>query len=117
MQSGQYGGQGGMSEQGMKPGMTGMSLSQDGCVLTCTASDCSFNRGLECYAKQIAVGDDHPKCDTYTQDMMAQPSKTEGIVMSCGVTQCNFNDQQHCGARGITVEMHQQHADCATFRP
>ena len=118
MQSGQFGGQGGTTgrESGGRS-MTGQTLDQDGCVLTCTVSDCSYNRELECYAQAIAVGDyDHPRCDTYTHDASAQPKRQEGIVMTCGVSVCNFNEQQHCHARGITVDHHSRHADCGTFR-
>lgn len=120
MQSGQYGGQGGMMNQGGQTGgqgAMGQRLDQDGCVLTCTVADCSYNKGLECWAKEIQVGDSHPTCDTYTHDGNAQPTNTEGTVMTCKVSMCNFNDDMHCHARGITVDHHSQHADCITFRP
>lgn len=108
MQSGQMGGQ----------GMMGQSLDKDGCVLTCTATDCAYNRGIECFAPQIRVGEDHPTCDTYEKGMAgSEASNAEGFVANCGVLQCHFNESKQCGARGITVDMHAQHADCATFRP
>jgi hypothetical protein len=95
------------------------SYSHDGCVLTCTAAECSYNEDLECHAQQIQVGDDHPTCDTYTtgQAMGFQKQQEESVVMMCKVAQCNFNTSDQCHARGITVDHHAQHADCVTFRP
>ncbi len=92
-------------------------MDADGCVLTCTMSDCSYNADMECWAPQIQVGDSHPTCDTYTHDDTARRSQTESMVAMCGVGQCTFNEDMHCHARGITVGQHSQHADCVTFRP
>lgn len=107
MQSGQMGGRGSM----------GQRLDQDGCVLTCTAADCAYNKDIECYAPQIQVGDDHPRCDTYEKGSGREATSQEGFVAMCGVALCHFNASQKCQARGITVDMHSHHADCATFRP
>jgi hypothetical protein len=94
-----------------------MLRDEDGCVLTCTAADCSYNRMLECLAPNIQVGDDHPTCDTFTHDQNVQRAQRESIVATCKVGQCTFNDQMECHAPGITVDHHSQHADCVTFRP
>ena len=94
-----------------------MMRNEDGCVLTCTVTDCSYNQSLECCAPQIQVGDDHPTCDTYTTQPNVQLIDHESIVGTCKVMECTFNDSQMCHARGITVNTHAQHADCATFRP
>jgi hypothetical protein len=89
---------------------------QDGAVLTCTVADCSYNQSLECWAPSIQVGEDHPRCDTYTQQEVSR-SAAAAIVGWCGVAECGFNEGSHCGARGITVDHHTLHADCVTFRP
>lgn len=116
-QGGIGGGQRGMSEQGLSGQGMRRALDQDGCVLTCTVTDCGFNKAEECWAQQIQVGDQHPTCDTFTRSTQVQQSQQEGIVMACRVSECNFNDSQNCHARGITVSTHTEHADCLTFRP
>ena len=70
----------------------------DGAVLTCTVSDCGYNRSLKCFAPSIAVGDDHPYCDTYTRDRVP-PAENEGFVSQCLTMKCDFNDAGHCSAR------------------
>jgi hypothetical protein len=87
----------------------------DGAVLTCTVSDCGYNKELRCFAPSIAVGDDHPFCDTYTKTVVP-PAETEAFVSQCMTTMCDFNDAYHCSARGVTLDCHAGHADCATFR-
>lgn len=89
---------------------------QNGCVLTCTVGECSYNQELECLAPEIMVGDDHPRCDTFTRDRISMATQ-DAIVMTCAVAACAFNDDQHCHARGVTVDHHSGHADCVTFRP
>lgn len=94
-----------------------MMRDENGCVLTCTVSNCSYNQELECRAPQITVGDDHPSCDTFTQQQQIKLAPQDAVVLNCGVDQCNFNESHACGARGITVDQHAKHADCVTFRP
>src|SRR5690242_17459622 len=89
---------------------------QNGAVLTCTVADCSYNKELECWAPEIKVGEDHPRCDTFTH-LAVQAAPRESVVARCGVTACDFNADTHCNARGITVSNHTAHADCMTFRP
>lgn len=91
-------------------------FSQDGCVLTCAVTQCSYNDAEECCAPDIQVGDDHPMCDTFTTSAV-QKTREESAVARCMVTDCNFNQGQDCHARGITVGTHSGHADCVTFRP
>jgi hypothetical protein len=90
---------------------------QDGAVLTCTVDDCSYNRVLECCAPTIQIGEDHPRCDTYTRLQMLDLQESAAVVGKCGVMDCGFNEGSRCAARGITVDHHSTHADCATFRP
>lgn len=88
---------------------------EDGAVLTCTVTACSFNNAMECWAPGIRIGDDHPRCDTFTH-LVVPTAPQESIVATCGVTDCDFNDARRCAARGITVSGHTEHADCLTFR-
>ncbi len=88
----------------------------EGAVLTCTVPGCGYNKELKCYAPSIAVGDDHPYCDTYTRDTVA-PAESESFVSQCLTMMCGFNDNSgHCSANGVTLDSHGDHADCATFR-
>ena len=93
-----------------------MMSTENGPVLTCRVEDCSYNRQDCCHAPKIDVGDDHPKCDTYTHDY-AQGQSDAPQVGSCKVFDCYFNQSQQCHAAGITVGFHNGHADCFTARP
>jgi hypothetical protein len=86
-----------------------------GPVLTCKVLDCSYNQFECCYAAQIEVGDDHPRCDTYTHEEAGAKSDI-AIVSQCHVQECYFNDSEICHAAGITVGVHRGHADCMTAR-
>jgi len=84
-------------------------------VMTCLAEECSWNCGDQCCAPSIEVGEDHPRCDTYT----TAPAKTTDVmaeVQDCKVSDCHFNHSMMCGAAGITLSTHSGHADCLTFR-
>lgn len=95
--------------------MERMMNSDNGPVLTCKVEDCSYNERECCYAPQIEVGDDHPKCDTYTREG-AQATAEMAMVGSCHVQECYFNSSEECHAAGITVGFHSGHADCMTAR-
>jgi hypothetical protein len=97
--------------------MMGEVVDRDGAVLTCIAAECTYNRLLECWAPKIAVGDDHPRCDTYTRAPAMDLGDTGSVVGWCGVKTCGFNHGSQCEARGITLDHHGTHADCSTFRP
>lgn len=86
-----------------------------GSVLTCAASDCTYNRSFGCHAPRIQVANDHPACSTYTHDAapIASPEAAVSLCLSMG---CHYNDHARCSAHGITVGTHAGHADCATFR-
>ena len=88
----------------------------EGAVMTCTVADCSYNKGMECWAPEIHVGNTHPSCDTFTH-LNVQAATQESCVTECGVTACDFNESKGCVARGVTLANHTTHADCITFRP
>lgn len=89
---------------------------EDGHVLTCSVTECTYNQGEVCHAPNINVGDMHPTCDTFTT-MSAQPIE-QGMpdVALCNVVDCKFNQNKDCVAPGITVSHHSGHADCFTYR-
>lgn len=88
---------------------------EEGHVITCLARSCSYNSECECDAPSIQVGDDHPRCDTFTTAPMPQ-SDAEPLVGTCAITDCHFNRSSSCEAAGVTMTMHSQHADCGTYR-
>lgn len=90
--------------------------TEQGPVLTCQKTDCSYNMDECCYAGGIQVGDNHPQCDTYTRQQV-QATQEMAVVSQCMVDQCHFNNAQTCHAAGITVAEHTGHADCYTMRP
>ncbi|MGV8082763.1 MAG: DUF1540 domain-containing protein [Coriobacteriia bacterium] len=86
-------------------------------VVTCSVFECSYNDREQCCAPQIEVGDEHPKCDTFTLAQAPDAIRqTMSEVAACHATQCFFNEQQACEAPGITVTHHTQHADCSSYR-
>jgi hypothetical protein len=91
-------------------------LVELGTVVTCAVTGCSFNLDEGCLSRGIAVGDAHPRCDTYT-DGPADLSPCEADVVTCHAVACTYNAAQQCAASGVTVGVHEAHADCLTFRP
>lgn len=92
-----------------------MMQNMEAIVMTCLAEECSFNCSEECCAPAIEVGDDHPRCDTYTTDEVTVAEKASN-VQDCKVMDCHFNSSMDCTAAGVTLGMHADHADCMTYR-
>lgn len=92
-----------------------MQMEDASHVLTCLAEDCSWNCRDECCAPSVEIGDDHPKCDTFTTGMVI-PKEDMAPVQDCKVSDCHFNTAMACGAAGITMGVHGGHADCMTYR-
>ncbi len=88
---------------------------RDGHVMTCLASDCSYNCSSECCAPKIEVGDEHPMCDMYTTAPVENMNHS-ARVSKCLVGECHFNAGASCGAAGVTLTRHADHADCVTYR-
>jgi hypothetical protein len=61
------------------------------------------------------VGDEHPVCDMFTTGSVKR-STHAGTVTRCHIDECHFNSRMLCHASGITVNSHEGHADCATYR-
>ena len=49
-----------------------MHMQSGATVMTCLAEDCSYNCRDECCAPTIEVGDEHPRCDTFTTGEVAE---------------------------------------------
>ncbi len=93
-------------------------MEQEGAIMTCNVTQCSYNQVEECHAESIHVGGDHAICDTFTTTGVQEVvSSTEGEVGGCDMIECHFNEDRDCEASGVTVAMHNGHADCFTFRP
>ncbi len=87
-------------------------------VLACTVFDCVYNKGRSCRASAIHVGQEHPTCDTYEKGIGGSEIESpQATVGGCDVLLCRYNDNLSCGAPGITVNLHENHADCETFVP
>lgn len=88
-------------------------------VQTCEATACAYNAGRRCHAVAITVGDGiHPACDTFfASDRPARGVSHTAGVGACKVTGCLYNSDLECSAGAIHVNVHANHADCATFMP
>lgn len=86
---------------------------------TCNVTSCSYNQNQQCHALAITVGGPEACacCDTYLHSGKkgGVPDMT-GSVGACKVDQCSFNNSFECAAPQINVNLHQDHADCATFK-
>ena len=92
-----------------------MQMQTEPTVMTCLAEDCSYNCRDECCAPAIEVGEDHPKCDTFTTGAVTI-AELPATVQDCMVGECHFNHEMSCSASGVTLTTHAGHADCTTFR-
>lgn len=92
-----------------------MHMQRETLVETCLVEDCSWNCRDECCAPSVEIGDEHPRCDTYTTGAV-MPADNMASVLDCKVEDCHFNHSMACGASGITLGHHHDHADCLTYR-
>ncbi|MEW5705640.1 MAG: DUF1540 domain-containing protein [Actinomycetota bacterium] len=53
--------------------------------------ECGYNRSEVCHAPDINVGEQHPTCDTFTQQLTSLVAQGMPDVSVCNVTQCRFN--------------------------
>jgi hypothetical protein len=86
-------------------------------VLSCSVSECAYNKKRECHALGIKVGSDHAMCDTFSREASMVGEEPMPSVTKCNVDICRFNMNLDCMAPGITVANHSDHADCFTFVP
>lgn len=91
-------------------------FGKDGIVLTCKVLECSYNDSETCRAENIDVGSPHAMCDTYTTGGAPEREADMASVGNCDQSDCVFNKKMDCNAPGITVERHESHADCITYR-
>jgi len=88
-------------------------------VQACDATPCAYNAEGNCRAVAITVGDGiHAACDTFfASDQHARNVSHAAGVGACKVTGCRYNSDLECSAGAIHVNVHANHADCATFMP
>ncbi len=72
-------------------------------VLTCHEKACGYNSHECCYAPAIEVGDEHPRCDTFTRGKAMGLTGEMPAVAACHVEGCSFNRSMSCGAPGVTL--------------
>lgn len=91
-------------------------MCEEGSVVTCCSTECSFNSDEQCQASNIDIGGECPDCEMYTMKPVDPVPDGDTTVSTCTMSQCNMNQQQHCMASGITLGDHAGHADCMTYR-
>jgi hypothetical protein len=87
-------------------------------VDACAATTCAYNIDRECHARAITIGDGvHPACDTFIEmEHHVSPHSPPTGVGACKVEVCRHNRELECEAPSIRLELHDLHADCATFK-
>lgn len=87
-------------------------------VTECSAESCAYNKGMECHAIAITVGEPagDPACDTFfeAEQHGGVDDMTAGVG-ACKLSDCSFNTNYECSASSITVGMMDGQADCMTF--
>lgn len=87
-------------------------------VQKCDVVQCSYNMERQCCTPAITVGARHPACDTFYQSSQKGGIKDmKGSVGACKEADCMYNESFECSAPGIDVGIHENHADCVTFKP
>jgi hypothetical protein len=87
-------------------------------IKMCEARDCAYNRGQQCHALAITIGDKrHPMCDTFTKSPeKAGDGDNTGRVGACRTSACQYNQDLLCSAQAIDVGAHKaKDWDCKTF--
>ncbi len=86
----------------------------------CEAEDCSFNANGNCHAIAInvgGIGDECPSCDTYIN--VVDKGGIQNVIAgvgACKVQDCTHNKMLECTAKSVSIKLHAQHADCATYK-
>ncbi len=85
-------------------------------IAMCNVSSCSYNKDGHCHTFGINVGP-HSECNTFiVANARGGLLSSSGGVGACIATDCEFNQKMSCAAANIRAEMHNMHADCATYR-
>lgn len=84
----------------------------------CEVASCCFNRDNVCHAQAIQVGDDEPRCDTYSSGGRGKCGFTEyqAEIGACKTASCEFNDKLMCDAPSVKVGWCGDTAECMTYR-
>jgi hypothetical protein len=85
-------------------------------VDACDARDCAFNKGGNCHARAITVGDGvHPGCDTFLPSGEHSRRTDRASVGACKVKGCKYNDDLECQAQAIRLGRRSNGIECLTF--
>ncbi len=88
-------------------------------VTECAVEPCAYNRGRDCHALAITVGNvRHAHCDTFfVAPSKGGDSSSSGRVGACKMSDCTHNVDFECQAPNITVGFQQNGVDCLTYQP
>lgn len=86
-------------------------------VSTCDITDCAYNRGNNCHARAITIGDGvHPGCDTFfSNDTHTRETGRIAGVGACKIDTCSYNEDFECSAESIEVSQDNFGVRCMTF--
>ena len=84
-------------------------------VSVCALSSCAYNRMEQCHTPAVTINQ-RGECGTF------YPSDSKGGFMdanchvgACLASNCKLNQELECKARQISLNEHENHADCTDF--
>ncbi len=87
-------------------------------IVSCTGSDCAYNRNLTCNAMAVTIGADREAvCDTFyhTDHKVAHPDAVS-FVGACKMEGCRFNRNLECTAySGVSLVGDNGRVSCHTY--
>ena len=88
-------------------------------VRTCNAAQCAFNKGNNCHALGITIGDENlARCDTFWQNGRHGGDVHEiAGVGACKMEDCEFNEGLYCRAAAVAVKQSADGPVCMTYSP
>lgn len=87
-------------------------------VTNCSVEDCAYNKGQQCHALAITIGDQTtPNCDTFCPISAGEGGDPQIIagVGACKTSSCKFNEHLECQAASIMVGRKGNEIDCLTY--
>ncbi len=87
-------------------------------IVSCTGSECAYNRNLTCNAMAVTIGADREAvCDTFyrTERKVAHPDAVS-FVGACKMEGCRFNRNLECTAySGVSLVGDHGRVRCHTY--
>ncbi len=87
-------------------------------IVSCTGSDCAYNRDLTCNAMAVTMGADRQAvCDTfYRSDHQVAHPDSVSFVGACKMEGCRFNRNLECTAfSGVSLVGDNGRVRCHTY--